>query len=228
MTRRPTLVFLLIVLTVSTALGVARAASETTRVLGSIDIAAGEHAGDLRTVNGSIHVGENAVVGDAHTVNGSITLGSHASAAELKTVNGSVRLDDDARVSGEVHTVNGQVSLEHGADVAGGLRNVNGAIRVAAAHVGGRIDTVTGGIDLGPDARVDGGIHMEKDNSDHTGSESIPRVVIRSGSVVGGTLAFERPVQLYVSDRATIGRVEGASPIRFSGDHPPVSSAPSD
>lgn len=228
MTRQPGAVFLLIVLTVSAALGVAWAASETTQVMGSIDIAAGEHTGNLLTVNGSIRVGENAVVGDAHTVNGSITLESHASAAELKTVNGAVRLDEDARVSGDVHTVNGKVSLENGADAAGGLRNVNGRVRVAAAHVGGRIDTVTGDIDLGPDARVDGGIHMEKDNSTHNGSERIPRVVIRSGSVVGGTLNFERPVQLYVSDRATIGPVQGATPIRFSGDHPPESPASSD
>jgi DUF4097 and DUF4098 domain-containing protein YvlB len=221
MTRRPGLVFLLIVLTVSAALGVAWAASETTRVMGSIDIAAGEHTGDLSAVNGSIRIGENALVGNARTVNGSITLASHASAAELKTVNGSVRLQEDARVSGDVQTVNGKLSLETGADVAGALKNVNGLIRVAAAHVGGRIDTVTGGIDLGPDARVDGGIHVEKDTSSfNTGSESIPRVVIGPGSVLGGTLNFERPVQLYVSDRATIGRVEGATAIRFSGDHP--------
>jgi DUF4097 and DUF4098 domain-containing protein YvlB len=229
MTRRPAPSFLLIVVTVSAALGVAWAASETTRVMGSIDIAAGEHTGNLQTVNGSIRVGDNAVVGDAHTVNGSIALASHASAAELKTVNGSVRLEQDARVSGDVHTVNGKVSLGSGAEVAGGVRNVNGKIRIAAAHVGGGIDTVTGGIDLGPDARIDGGIHVQKDtNSFHSGAESIPRVVIRSGSVVGGTLNFERPVQLYVSDRATIGPVQGATAIRFSDDHPPESAAPSD
>jgi hypothetical protein len=150
-----------------------------------------------------------------------VWLAAHASAAELRTVNGSVRLDEEARVSGAVETVNGKLSLENGADVASGLRNVNGEIRVAAAHVGGRIDTVTGNIDLGPNARVDGGIHLEKDTgSHHDDSERIPKVVIRPGSVVGGTLNFERPVQLYVSDRATIGRVEGATPIRFSGDQP--------
>jgi hypothetical protein len=42
MARRPGLVFLLIVLTVSAALGVAWAAAETTQVMGSIDIGAGE------------------------------------------------------------------------------------------------------------------------------------------------------------------------------------------
>jgi hypothetical protein len=38
---------------------------------------------------------------------------------------------------------------------------------------------------------------------------------------VKGTLRFERPVELYVSDRATIGPVEGATPVKFSGDRPP-------
>jgi hypothetical protein len=35
-------------------------------------------------------------------------------------------------------------------------------------------------------------------------------------------LRFEREVQLYVSDRATIGTVSGATPIPFSGDKPPA------
>jgi len=32
---------------------------------------------------------------------------------------------------------------------------------------------------------------------------------------------FHREVKLYVSDRATIGAVSGATPIPFSGDEPP-------
>src|SRR6266550_2253171 len=138
------------------------------KVMGSIDIGADQHSGDVSTVNGSIHIGENAVVGRADTV--------------------------------------------------------NGAIRVAAAHVGGLIDTATGDIELGPNAHVDGGIHVEKDTSwFHIWfwSEDTPRVVVGPGSVVGGTLRFERKVSLYVSERATIGRVEGATAVRFSGDRPP-------
>jgi hypothetical protein len=38
---------------------------------------------------------------------------------------------------------------------------------------------------------------------------------------VQGNLKFERPVDLYVSDKATIVPVEGAKPIAFSGDAPP-------
>src|SRR5271156_4053172 len=85
MIRPHNLVVALMVLTLSAGWAAARA-GETSKVLGSIDVGAGEHTGDLSTVNGSVRIGENAVVGSAHTVNGGIELASHASAAELKTV----------------------------------------------------------------------------------------------------------------------------------------------
>src|SRR5256885_13045007 len=56
------------------------------KVMGSIDIGADQHSGDVSTVNGSIHIGENAVVGRADTVNGSISVERHATAAKLVTV----------------------------------------------------------------------------------------------------------------------------------------------
>ena len=37
-----------------------------------------------------------------------------------------------------------------------------------------------------------------------------------------GELRFERPVKLFVSDKATIGTVTGATPIPFSGESPPT------
>jgi len=194
-------------------------------VTGSITVSAGEHRGDVTTVNGSIRVGEGAVVKEARTVNGSVTLEARATAAEVKTVNGSVQLSDGAQVGGRVHTVNGSLSLAKGANVAGALANVNGGIHINAAHVGGDVETVNGGIEIGPDAHLDGGVTVHKNHSDHgddTGSRNTPpRVVIGPGSVVKGTLRFERPVELYVSDRATIGPVEGATPIKFSVDRPP-------
>ena len=194
----------------------------TSKVMGNIEVGAGERPGDVSTVNGSIRIRENAVVATAHTVNGNISLDPRASAAELKTVNGSIELAPGARVSREVLTVNGGLSLADGADVAGQLRNVNGPIRVGAAHVGAGIDTVSGGIELGPDAQVDGGIHVHKDNSVLSWSSShVPRVVVGPGSRVGGTLNFERKVLLYVSDKATIGPVEGATVTKYSGERPP-------
>ncbi len=210
----------LCVFAMSAALYGAAAASATSKVIGAIDIGAGEHADDLSTVNGEIHVGAGAVVQRAHTVNGSIELDARASAGELNTVNGSIDLQEQARVAGRVHTVNGRLNLEKGADVTGDLANVNGRIRVAAAHVGGGIDTVNGGIDL-ENARIDGGIHVHKTESVSFEPSTPPRVVIGPGSVVKGTLEFERPVRLYVSDRATIGTVQGATAIKYSGDTPP-------
>jgi DUF4097 and DUF4098 domain-containing protein YvlB len=225
MIRSPAVLAVVSVLTGCAACGVARAADTgISKVMGSIDIGADQHTGDLSTVNGSIHIGENAVVGAADTVNGSISVEQHATVARLVTVNGSIHLHEAARVTGTVQAVNGSLTVANGADVAGRLANVNGAIRVAAAHVGGLIDTVTGDIELGPNARVDGGIHVEQDTSWFRfwfWPGDTPRVVVRPGSVVGGTLRFERAVKLYVSDRATIGRIEGATAVRFSGDRPP-------
>jgi len=51
--------------------------------------------------------------------------------------------------------------------------------------------------------------------------QQVPRIVIGPGATVQGDLRFERTVQLYVSDKATIGTVTGATAIAFSGDAPP-------
>jgi DUF4097 and DUF4098 domain-containing protein YvlB len=210
------------ILGVSAACSQAGDGSASSKVMGNIDVAAGEHSGDVSTVNGSIHIHPNAVVGTAHAVNGSISLEARASASELTTVNGSIRLEQGARVSGTVHSVNGGLTLADGAEVGGSLTNVNGPIRVAAAHVGGGVETVSGGIELGPDAHVDAGIHVHKDNgSFNWDGGTVPRIVIGPGSRVGGTLNFERKVSLYVSDKATIGAVQGATAVAYSGDRPP-------
>jgi DUF4097 and DUF4098 domain-containing protein YvlB len=194
---------------------------ETMKVLGSIDIGQGEHTGDLSTVNGSVHIGANAVVGQARTVNGSVHMESHATASELNSVNGAIDVQDGGHVNGNVHTVNGALHVENGADVSGNLRNVNGGIHVEGAHVGGSIGTVSGDIDLGPNARIDGDVVIKDNSGSHWEQEHVPHVVIEPGTVVKGRLRFERKVVLYVSDRATIGPVEGAEVLKFSGDHPP-------
>ena len=49
---------------------------------------------------------------------------------------------------------------------------------------------------------------------------NVPRILIGPGSVVGGTLDFERKVSLYVSDKATIGAVRGATVEKYSGEKP--------
>lgn len=180
-------------------------ASQYDKVNGSIDVGTDQKVGEVSTVNGSITIGDGASVTTAGTVNGRITLGTHARATKLDTVNG-------------------QLVLGSGADVSGRISNVNGDVHLDAAHVGGGIDTVNGDIDIGANSRVEGGIHMHKTSGGWftwAGKPKPPRIVIGSGAVVQGTLKFDREVKLYVSDRATIGPVVGATAARFSGDNPP-------
>jgi hypothetical protein len=213
---------MLVALTALLACGTAGADQGISKVMGSIDVSAGEHTGDLSTVNGSIHVGANAVVGKCDTVNGSVTLHDRASATSLDTVNGALKVETGARVAGAATTVNGALAVADGADVGGALTNVNGAIRIGAAHVGGSIETTNSDIIIGANARIDGGIHMNADTSwwHFFFFESVPRVVIGPGAVVRGPLHFERAVKLYVSDHASIGPVTGATVIRFAGASP--------
>jgi hypothetical protein len=194
---------------------------EHSKVLGSVYVGSGEHAGDATTVNGSVDIGANAVVKHVESVNGGITLGEHSTAASAQTVNGSMRLQPGARVAGSVELVNGGISLSKGADVVGHLSNVNGAIRLEEAHVGGGIETTNGDIDIGANSRVEGGVLINKGNDGwFSGMQKVPRVVIGPGAVVQGTLKFEREVKLFVSDRARIGTVQGATATKFSGEQP--------
>lgn len=190
-------------------------------VNGSIHVPANLHSGTLGTVNGSIHIDDNATVVTASTVNGSIDLGAHASAESLATVNGEVTVDDGARVARGVTTVNGTMRLKSGADVGGRVHNVNGHIVLTGAHVAGGVQTVDGDIDVVGGSHVEGGILVEQSSGWFNFNPRKPRIVIGPGAVVQGDLRFERPVQLYVSDKATVGPITGATPIPFSGDSPP-------
>ena len=51
--------------------------------------------------------------------------------------------------------------------------------------------------------------------------DDAPRIIIGPGVTVVGELRFERQVKLYLSDRATVGNVIGATAISFTGDDPP-------
>jgi len=202
------------------------AADGTTHTVnGSIHVRAGENKGDLSTVNGAIHIDDNAVVAGAETVNGAIHIGAHAIAESAHTVNGSITLGDGASVSHAIAAVNGTLTLHTSANVAGAATNVNGKIVLQAAHIGGGINTVNGDIDIGVNSRVEGGIVVQKEHDTfgffHWGTRSKPRIVIGSGAVVQGNLHFEREVQLFVSDQASIGPVSGATAIKFSGANPP-------
>ena len=210
----------------------ALAEDESSKVMGSVHVPAGQSAEEATTVNGSVEIGDNATVKRAETVNGHITLGQHATADSVETVNGSARIGQGAHVLKGVELVNGKISLDQGADVGGRVTNVNGSIQLTAAHVGGGIETTTGSVEIGADSRVEGGIlvnHAEEgwfswiglNFGNHSDSGDVPRVEIGPHAVVKGQLRFLREVRLYVSDTASIGSVEGAKVIKFSGDHAP-------
>jgi hypothetical protein len=188
-------------------------------VNGPVDVPAGGSAEGATTINGAVNVGEGATVGEAATVNGSVHVGANASANSVRTVNGGVDVGPGARIAHDIDAVNGGVRLGKGADVGGRVRNVNGGIRLEAAHVAKGISTFTGDIEVGHGSHVEGGIHVEKPDFGNEESR-IPRVVIGAGSVVDGTLRFDREVQLLVSDTAKIGPVEGATVQLFAGDDP--------
>lgn len=193
------------------------------KVNGSINVEAGQTPQDASTVNGSIKVADGAKVEEASTVNGSITLGSRAMAKSANTVNGSIRLQDGARVAKNIESVNGALKLAAGAEVAGNATNINGHITIDGAHVGGGLETVDGDIDVTGNAGVDGGILVHRPDAGwfHFGSGRDPQIVIGPGATVNGTLKFERAVKLYVSDRAHVGKIVGATPIKFTGEQPP-------
>ena len=56
------------------------------------------------------------------------------------------------------------------------------------------------------------------------GKKRKPRIVVGPGSVVEGTIRLEREVELFISESATVGGVEGEmsmdDAVRFSGEKP--------
>jgi DUF4097 and DUF4098 domain-containing protein YvlB len=199
----------------------AQADDDISKVNGSIRVEDGRTVGDLDSVNGSITLGNQGHAEDVGTVNGSVDIGDNATIDSASTVNGRISIGRQTRVAKDVETVNGSLNLEEGSDVSGNLSNVNGSIRLRAAHLGGGIETVNGDIEVGADSRIDGGILVEQSNSWFSfGTSKPPRVVIGPRAIVQGRLVFEREVELFVSDSARIGEVTGATPVKFSGDHP--------
>lgn len=190
-------------------------------VNGAIRIDDGVTARNVETVNGSVTVGRDAVVEGVESVNGGVTLGANARAERVETVNGTMRIATGAQISGDVTAVNSSMTLEQNAQVRGDLENVNGRMTLKGARVGGRLKTVAGDITVGPGSHVQGGILVEKPDFNWSRRNNRkPRIVIGPDAVIEGDLRFERDVDLFVSDRAKIGRVEGAKAVTFSGAEP--------
>jgi NDP-sugar pyrophosphorylase family protein len=193
------------------------------KVMGTVHVGTGQHVNKASSVNGSVDIGSNAVVKRAETVNGSVTVHDHATLDSVETVNGSITLEEGVHISGKVTLVNGKITVGSGGEIGGKLSNVNGSIQLTATHVGGGIESTNSNLTVGANSRIEGGIFYQATNDgwfSFFGKPNVPKVIIEPGAVVKGTLDFRREVELYVSDRATIDTVKGATVHKFSGASP--------
>jgi DUF4097 and DUF4098 domain-containing protein YvlB len=190
-------------------------------VNGSVRIEREVTAQDVSTVNGSIEIGERSRVQSVGTVNGGVRLNDGVQASDVDSVNGNIKLAEQVVIQGDITTVNGNLSASKGSEIRGDVENVNGRIEIDATRVQGHLQTTSGDITVGPNSRVGGGILVKKPSmSWFNRNNRIPKIVIAENAVVNGTLQFDREVDLYVSDSAKIGKVEGASVRRFKGSKP--------
>ena len=196
-------------------------------VNGSISV--GEDAvvtGNLKTVNGTIRVDDRATIEKASTVNGSVRIAENVKSESLETVNGSIKVGPGSAVDGQIEAVNGRISIDTGASVEDDVGNVNGQIEVSGATIGGNIETVNGDIEFVDGSVLKGTLVVEKPSGWGWGRSKNrkPRVVIGPGSRVEGKLILEREVELFISETAEVGGVEGEmtleDAVRFSGKRP--------
>jgi predicted acyltransferase (DUF342 family) len=191
---------------------------DVTSVNGSVDTSPGESYDTLSTVNGDVHLKDGASAQVAKTVNGNVTLDANSKVGSARTVNGSLDVGDGANIEREATTVNGGVDLGRKARVGGNVTTVSGDIDLNGAEVVGRLETRNGDIALRDGARVQGGIHVKKQNdngwtwgNDH---DDPVKVNICATCEVGGELRFDRAVVLHVEPGAKIGQVIGDDVVR--------------
>jgi DUF4097 and DUF4098 domain-containing protein YvlB len=196
-------------------------------VNGSISV--GEDAvvtGNVKTVNGTIRVDQGASIEDASTVNGAVRLAEGVKSGSLSTVNGSVKVGGSTAVDGEVSAVNGRITIDKGSNVSAAVSNVNGQIELKGAVVGGNLETVNGDVSLEDKSVVKGDLVVEKNSGWGWGKSKSrkPRIVVGPGSRVEGKIILKREVELFISETAEVGGVEGEmsmdDAIRFSGKRP--------
>lgn len=210
------------------------------RVNSDIDIPANAHLDDgERTVNGDVTIGANAIVdGDLSTVNGSITAGAGARIGvlttvngeihvahdvhsdKLRSVNGSIGLGKNAAVKTDVTSVNGDISTEPGVNVGGNVTNVNGDISICNAQVGGNIEFANGTLLISQNSQIKGTVTVKQPKSEMSSGTPPPVIIVGPHATVSGSIVFQQPGKLYVSDSAVIHDVHGATPQKFSGATP--------
>lgn len=180
--------------------------------------------GSLDTVNGAIRVEENARIEKAQTVNGSVRIAHGVTAGSVGSVNGSITVGEDVELA-DISVVNGRISVAAGTKVSRNVGNVNGEIEIEGAEIGGDLSTVNGDVTLTGNAVLQGDLTVQKpDGFGWGGDRRKPKIVVGPGVRVEGAIVLEREVELFLSDSAEVGGVEGVMSIddavRFSGDRP--------
>lgn len=190
-------------------------------VNGLIDIGADCRVdGEVGNVNGVIQVGNNSRVRDIDNVNGRISLGNGVEVdGDISSVNGRVDLGADARVSGDVESVNGLISAASGVVIGGQVSSVNGPIEMHGARAAG-LATNNSRIRLDAGTVIAGELTVRKSQGFNFSASSPPKVVIGRNVTVEGPLNFEREVELYVHESASVGEISGAQAVTYSGDEP--------
>ncbi len=197
------------------------------------------HDGNVSLVNGRIEIGsECEVKGEVSNVNGRIQIGSDSRALDISNVNGRISLGDGVLIDGDVSSVNGRIELGRGSRVTGGIESVNGRISASeGVEIKGRVSSVNGavemrgsraealvtnnsGIVLDEGAFIAGALTVRKSQGISFNAGSPPKIVIGREVTVEGPLKFEREVELYVHETATVGEITGAEAVRYSGDEP--------
>ena len=193
--------------------------SGSSTINGEISVGTGAVVdGSLRTINGRINVATGAQTGSLTGINGNITLAEGVHAGDLKAVNGDLVLGKDT-LTDNLATVNGDIHAAGGAHIGGTVRDVNGDIALCGAQVDGNLSFYHGTVLLTDDTVVQGNVTAKKPNATETSNHE-PRLIVGPHTRVNGTITFERPGKLYVSDSAVIHGVTGVTAVKFPGVAP--------
>lgn len=176
--------------------------------------------GEISSVNGGITIEGGSTVGGIENVNGRVRLTENVTVdGGIENVNGQIGLGPGTRIEGDVETVNGSIMAEEQTVISGQVVSVNGLISLSGVQVAG-IQSHNGSIRLDAGTEVNGPLTMKRSSGFNLEIGNPPEVIIGADVRVDGPLNFEREVQLYVHESATIGEVSGAEPVSFSGDEP--------
>ncbi|WP_147306727.1 MULTISPECIES: hypothetical protein [unclassified Wenzhouxiangella] len=196
------------------------------------------HDGDVSLINGRIEIGSDCEVkGEISNVNGRIQIGGGSRALDISNVNGRIELGEGVAIDGDVSSVNGRIELGRGSRVTGELESVNGQISADGVEIDGQVSSVNGSIEmrdsraeslvtnnssimLDEGAFIAGALTVRKSQGINFNAGSPPKIVIGREVTVEGPLKFERDVELFVHETATVGEITGAEAVHYSGDEP--------